>query len=153
MRVSLNPAGPGSGLLECWGHLLFHPPQHRHFNGYVTLFHFSKSSMKQMWNLLNMMQLITYISLLSVPVPPNVVMVVEYFRFSRGEIPFVQNLIQTQVLAGSDLHDGGINEAFAQEYDSTSVIYNSGGVIFMWSAVWSGLGVLLLLMRCLGRRV
>ncbi len=37
-----------------------------------------------MWNLLNMMQLITYISLLSVPVPPNVVKVVEYFRFSRG---------------------------------------------------------------------
>ena len=109
--------------------------------------------MKQMWNLLNMMQLITYISLLSVPVPPNVVMVVEYFRFSRGEIPFVQNLIQTQVLAGSDLHDRGINEAFAQEYDSTSVIYNSGGVIFMWGAVWLGLGVLLLLMRCLGRRV
>ena len=109
--------------------------------------------MKQMWNLLNMMQLITYISLLSVPVPPNVLMVVEYFRFSRGEIPYVQNLIQEEVLSGSELHDGGINEAFNREYESTSVIYNAGGVLLLWIGLWMGLGALLLLMKCMGRRV
>lgn len=106
--------------------------------------------MKQMWNLLCMMQLISYISLLSVAVPPNVVMVVEYFRFSRGEIPFVQQLVQSG-LAGSSLHDGGINETFAREYDSTSVVYNSGGVLALWGGVWLGLGALLLAMQCAGR--
>ena len=45
-----------------------------------------QTSLKQMWNLLNMLQLITYISLLSVSVrvPPNLSLVLEYFHFSRG---------------------------------------------------------------------
>ena len=43
-----------------------------------------QTSLKQMWNLLNMLQLITYISLLSVRVPPNLSLVLEYFHFSRG---------------------------------------------------------------------
>ncbi len=89
-------------------------------------------SIEAMWNLLNILQVINLLPLLSLYFPPNVTRMFGFFAFANAESDTMQNLFEDYVIDGDNLRRESYSPRFEElGYESTSILINSGSQLFL----------------------
>ena len=104
----------------------------------LVISHILDGSIEAMWNLLNLLQLVTLIPLMAVRFPPNVKRMFALFAFANADSGFLQGIVDN-LFSGLSGHSQPFSETFEDYgFESTWLVHNSGSQLLL-GAVLAGL--------------